>query len=718
MRNDLVVSVGNAEHQTWVIKDPLQLTYFSVEAEEFAFLKRLDGKSNLETVKQGLMQQFPDVEFADQNLMKFLATGVKSGILIPLGIGYGEVLARKHQAETKSARVTKLFSMISHRFRGIDPTPILRPLNKLFGWVFDRRVQWATITFLAVVAILVLSRWSQLMAELPTLAELFTPGNLVLLTCSVAAIKVLHELGHALTCHHFGGECHELGVILVGFMPLLYCDVSDSWLQQDRTRRIQVAAAGILVELVLAAICGVLWMSSVPGAVHAFFLNVMLLCSLNTVLVNGNPLLRYDGYYVVSDLLQIPNLGPQSRSAAISLVDRIVLGVPNYRDDRDSLLRTVAMPLFGVASFVYRWLVLVSILLFINGACRPLRLEIISYVLAISALAGLAFPLTGFLRQRWMAMRSSTGVNMRAVGGVAVMLLLMAVAFLFPLPYSIDAPFTFSPGVSAPLYVQTAGQIEAKVSYGAVVEAGQVVASLRNPEITAAQTRLIGEVARAESRVFQLVSTRQSVAGAASALPAAKKTVMNAKDRLATLDAKAARLVLESPENGVVRPPRNRTQPFGPRLQQRFWAGTPLDKKNTSTWLEEQTVVAWIGDTSDLRVLCYVAQRDIEFITDGSQVDIVFDSWPGNILNGQVTQLTRTAETKVPQELAAKGLLSNGPDGVPLTTVFAVYVSIEPDQASRLPPLYSTGKVSISCENRSLAKRVWRLLRHTFAFDI
>lgn len=718
MRHDLVISVGTSERQNWVIKDPLQLTYFNVEAEEYAFLKRLNGKSTMETVKRELMRQFPDVEFSDQNLMMFLASGVKSGILIPLGVGYGEVLAHKHHAETHSAKVTRLFSLISHRFRGIDPTPILRPLNRLFGWVFDRRVQLATIVFLVVVAILVLSRWSQLTAELPTLAELFTPGNLVLITCSIAVIKVLHELGHALTCHHYGGECHELGVIVIGFLPLLYCDVSDSWLQQNRVRRIQVAGAGILVELVLAAICGVLWIASVPGALHAFFLNVMLLCSLNTLLVNGNPLLRYDGYYVLSDLLKIPNLGPQSRSAAISFVDRIVLGVPNYRDSRDSVSRTVAMPIFGVASFVYRWLVLVSILFFINGACRPLRLEIISYVLAISAFAGLAFPLAGFFRQRWVAMRNSTGVNLRAIGGVIATGVLLAVVFLLPLPYSTDAPFTFSPGVSAPLYVQTAGQVEANASYGSLVEAGQLVASLRNPEITAAQTRLQGEVAIAKSRVFQLSSTRQSVAGAAAALPAAQKAVINAEDRLATVNAKAARLFLKSPGSGVVRPPRNRIQPIGQKLQQKFWTGTPLDRKNADTWLEEQTIVAWIGDNSDLRVLCYVPQRDIEFIAKGAEVDISFDSWPGEVLSGQVTQLSKTAETHVPQELNAKGLLSSGPDGVPQTTVFAVYVRIQSEQAARLPPLYSTGRVSIECEQRSLAKRIWRLLRHTFAFDI
>ncbi|MEP3480617.1 MAG: hypothetical protein ABJZ55_15310 [Fuerstiella sp.] len=719
MRSDLVISAGSAARQNWIIKDPLRLSYFSIEAEEYAFLRLLDGNSTLPSIKDELIQQFPGVEFSDQNLMMFLASSAKSGLLIPTSVGYGEVLARKHDAEVHSAKVTKLFSLISHRFRGIDPTPILRPLNRLLGWVFHHFVQWATMIFIATVAMLVLSRWSQLMSEIPTLAELFTPGNLIIISCSVAAIKVLHELGHALTCYHYGGECHELGVIFIGFLPLLYCDVSDSWLQQNSSRRIQVAGAGIVVELILAAVCGLLWMVSVPGALHSFFLNIMLLCSFNTLLVNGNPLLKYDGYYVLSDLLRIPNLGPQSRSDAISFLDRLILGVPADHDHRDSGLRRIAMPIWGVASFVYRLIVLVSILFFINAACRPFRLEAISYVLAASAFAGLFFPFTRFVKQRWMVMRNSTGPNLRAMGGVIGTGFLLLIAVLFPLPFSINAASTLSPGVSAPIYVQTAGHVQTNAAYGSLVETGELVATLRNHEIDSTQTRLQGEVAVAESRVYQLTSNRQFVAGSA-ALPSAKKAVINAQDRLATVDTKAARLLLRSPRDGVIRPPRSRIQPVGQKFQQQqqFWTGTPLDKKNVNTWLDEQTIVAWIGEDQDLRVLCYVAERDIEFVSQGAVAEVTFDSSPGDVISGQVTRLTKTAETKVPQELSAKGFLAVGSEGAPLTTVFAVYVRIDSDQVTGLPPLYSTGQVSIVCQPRSLSQRTWRLLRHTFAFDI
>jgi putative chromate ion transporter len=101
------------------------------------------------------------------------------------------------------------------------------------------------LSFVAFAALMVIASRSQLERELPGIAGLFTATNLPVLALSVLFVKILHELGHGLTCRHFGGECHELGVLFVGFMPLLYCDVSDSWLQQDSRKRMLVSAAGI-----------------------------------------------------------------------------------------------------------------------------------------------------------------------------------------------------------------------------------------------------------------------------------------------------------------------------------------------------------------------------------------------------------------------------------------------------------------------------------------
>ena len=135
--------------------------------------------------------------------------------------------------------------------------------------------------------------------------------------------KVLHEFGHGLSCKHFGGECHEMGVMILVLTPCLYCNVSDSWMLPNKWHRAAIGAAGMYVEVVLASICTFIWWFTEPGLFNYLCLNVMFICSVSTVMFNANPLLRYDGYYILADILEIPNLrqkathDPQPQAGAV-----------------------------------------------------------------------------------------------------------------------------------------------------------------------------------------------------------------------------------------------------------------------------------------------------------------------------------------------------------------------------------------------------------------
>ena len=146
-------------------------------------------------------------------------------------------------------------------------------------------------------------------------------------------VKSLHELGHALACKKWNAECHEIGVLLIAFMPCLYCDTSDSW-RLSRHRRAAIAGAGIYIEIGLAVIAGAVWLIVKPDSTMSLWAaGCMVLCSLSTVLVNGNPLLRYDGYYALSDLWGVPNLHEQSREALAAMATSCLTGeqIPKFR---------------------------------------------------------------------------------------------------------------------------------------------------------------------------------------------------------------------------------------------------------------------------------------------------------------------------------------------------------------------------------------------------
>ncbi|MFM7831438.1 MAG: hypothetical protein ACKPJD_06585, partial [Planctomycetaceae bacterium] len=244
---------------------------------------------------------------------------------------------------------------LSFRWRGPDPTPLLDWLVPCLQRLWQPQFARLLPGFVLLAFAAVLLSLSRLQAELPDLAALLTVTNLTALAIAITAARLLHELGHAIACRWFGGECHELGVMVIVFFPLLYCDVSDSR-RFPTAQRIAVAAAGIVVELLLAATAAVLWLLSYPGFLHSLFLNLLLFCSLNTLLINGNPLLRYDGYYVLSDLLAIPNLWQQAVGAARQLGSRILLGPLRTAEDGLPLSGTGAagLALLGTAMLAWR----------------------------------------------------------------------------------------------------------------------------------------------------------------------------------------------------------------------------------------------------------------------------------------------------------------------------------------------------------------------------
>ena len=151
----------------------------------------------------------------------------------------------------------------------------------------------------------------------------------------LAAIKVWHEFGHGLACRTVGGECRDLGVMLLLFTPCLYCDVSDAWRFPEKRRRIFVAAAGMYFEFLLAAVAALVWAAAEPGLVSRIALTIVMVASVSTVLFNGNPLLRYDGYYILADIIECPNLGVRATRHWQYLAERYLLGVRNAERVRD-----------------------------------------------------------------------------------------------------------------------------------------------------------------------------------------------------------------------------------------------------------------------------------------------------------------------------------------------------------------------------------------------
>jgi len=197
--------------------------------------------------------------------------------------------------------------------------------------------------------------------------RVLTPQNLVVLWLTYPLVKILHELGHAFAVRNWGGEVHELGIMFLALIPIPYVDASAATSFEDRQRRMIVGAAGMIVELFLAAVALLVWLNVEPGITSTIAYNVMLIGGVSTLFFNGNPLLRFDGYYIFADAIEIPNLGIRANRYLGYLAQRYLFGASGTHSQVMTRGEGVWLVSYGIAAFIYRIFILFTILFYIAG---------------------------------------------------------------------------------------------------------------------------------------------------------------------------------------------------------------------------------------------------------------------------------------------------------------------------------------------------------------
>jgi len=447
MRPDLAIHAQRiGRHRYWVVKDPVALTYFHLRDEEHAILQMLDGRVSLAEIKRRFERAFAPMQITPERIQAFLARLHEFGLLLAEAPGQGRELLSRFGRRRRTELIRSLTGVLAVRFRGIDPEPMLGWLYPKCRWIFSRWCLAAGLLLVLAAVTLVTVQFDVLQSRLPDYYAFFSFHNFVWIAVALAVAKVLHELGHALTCKHFGGECHEMGVMLLVFTPCLFCNVSDSWMFASKWKRIAVTAAGMAVEIVLASVCTFLWWFSEPGLLNTICLNMMFVCSVSTVLFNGNPLLRYDGYFVLSDLAEVPNLAQQSRAVVTRAAASLFLGMKPSENRALPESRRGLLAAYGVASTLYRWAIVVVILWFCARTLRPYGLEVLVHVLAAIVLGGMLVPpvrnLVAAVRNPGMQGRIRPP---RVALTCAALGLVLAAAWLVPLPFRVVAPVVLQP---------------------------------------------------------------------------------------------------------------------------------------------------------------------------------------------------------------------------------------------------------------------------------
>ena len=270
MRPDLTARQHRYQGRVyWVIKEPVGLNYFRFQEEEYAILQMLDGRSSLDDIKAEFEARFPPQKIGVEELQQFIGMLHRSGLIIANVPGQGKQLKLRRDERWRKEWINKLSNILSIRFKGIDPDRILNWLHPKLQWMYTRTAVLCCALLALSALSLVLVQFEVFQSKLPSFHQFFNLKNAVWLSIALGVTKVMHEFGHGLTCKHFGGECHEMGVMILVLTPCLYCNVSDSWMLPNKWHRIAIGAGGMYIEVVIASICTFIWWFTEPGHVES-----------------------------------------------------------------------------------------------------------------------------------------------------------------------------------------------------------------------------------------------------------------------------------------------------------------------------------------------------------------------------------------------------------------------------------------------------------------
>lgn len=723
-RSDLIIRREGSG--SWVVKDPLSLRYSLMTDPELCILYLLDGSRSFQQVCRILRRRFPSESPEIEEIRDFVAQLIQNQLVVP---------ARQRATFQRTGQRSKsLWSVPGQVLRGINRTlriqiPLLNPTgylsmaDPLIQKLFSRRTALVLAVLWGTAALMAGLRFEQLVRQLPGPWDFFGPDNLLLLLTTFVVIKLMHETGHAFAARRYGAECNEAGVMLLFLTPILYTNVTDAWML-NRQQRVFITAAGMVVEISLAAIATIFWFFAAPGMIKSLLANVMVIGTVGTVLFNGNPLLRYDGYFLLTDLAGRPNLANRAADRVQIFLESLLLGFTSpaeRRPDHDDWFLLT----WGILSSAYRIVLTVAILIMLCGLFDRWNLHIAGVLLAWAVgISMVVVPFTMFLAGM-VAEAAGHSDGLRRLARASLIVMVLVSTLFIPLPQSITLPAVAEP-VGVPVYATLPGTLESAMEYGYPVDDGVTIATLKSLSLQQDELQIAGEVHRSEV----LVQTLERLAsnGGADRIPEATAALQAARDRQSRFQRELARLTIVSPTGGVLLPPRKSGEE-NPADDDSLisWSGWPLGSRNLGCALEEGTLLGFVGDPRDVEVLITLTQNERRLVEKGQRAVFQFHGAPGVILEGRVQRMAELDVREIPEELTAAGLSppvmaethyspGNGASSVHSDRRrWQAIVKCTFREGAPMAIWYSPGQVRVELEPASAAFRIRRFFQQSFS---
>lgn len=682
LRRDLEVSrqVCNGDVQ-YVIRDPITFNSCSLAQEDYQVFLHLE---HMQSVQQAFTKLSAAGIVAQDQRDEFyqFVVDLQRHNLILLPIVDGKILYERFAERRKKEKSSLPMRLISFQLPLFNPDRFLE-LTQRFAWPLFQGwflVAWAAMVCLAGYMVAV--RWTDFS---DATASLLALKSLPLLMVILCVLKAWHELGHAYACKVFGGTVPETGLFFIVGTPCAYVDASAAWGFRERWQRIAVNLAGMYFESFIAIAAVFVWSLSQPGLINSIAHYTIVISSVVTLMFNANPLLKFDGYYVLCDCLGIPNLKRLATASMHNCLKRIFLGLNapaigmTWWSDR-------LYTLFGAASDAYRVVVTLGIFAFLS-----LQIPTVGLLLGLFYVLMGLIPLIDRVIRYLLFQPETQGARRRAVlliGGSAA-----ALTALIITPIWTAISFTGVVGRESETFIRSpepgfVSQVGFKLSQN--VKPGDVLFQLTNEELLTRQSTAKAEVSKLKSQLLQSLQTNPTEFGLL------KQRLHQAELDLQDVERGIERLTIRAPKDGVVAEWQNAD--FNGRF---FQSGEPLLKLESGKWIVR--ALATDEEISDSQVAV------------GDAVEFEIIGQPGRRLSGRVIGVARSSQTKIDETALTQ--LGGGDIGIdPYTqksgeAYFSITMELDPLQDANLR---SGVRVQAMVPNRrwslgrSLARKVWQ----------
>lgn len=687
--------------QMWhVLENPSNNKFSRISDNAYQFIGMLDGRRTVGKVWEICNEQLGDMAPTQPEVIQLLGQLYSSNLLYAEMAPDTASLFNRYQMRIKRQVQGFLTNLLFVRIPLIDPDCFLERWVSIIGKVFS---SFGLLLWLVVVIAglcFVVGNFKELIYQS---SDVLAPDNLILLYLTTVLVKVFHEFSHAFACKKFGilngggGQVHIMGVMFLVFVPLPYVDASSAWAFRKKWHRAIVGMSGVMVELFAAAIAAIVWANTSTGTLHIIAYNIIFIASISMLIFNGNPLLRFDAYYVLSDLVEIPNLGHRSRHYIYYLIKKYCWKVKGARNPARTSGEKGWFIFYGIASTAYRVFICIRILLFLNNRL-PEELFILVPFFAFSAIiAWVLIPLGKFVR--YLATNGELArTRTHAVGStLGALVLLIICTGIFRVPDYCRVEGIVEPVQMAIIHAESDGFVTDFLSSGQNVSPmGSLLIKSVNSKLEAEKKALQAELVALEAK--QRIATTKEIA--AAQIMAEQIEALN--EKITRVELEISSLHLQSPLSGT-------------------WVSPEIDKAK-GIYLNRGEQIGFVANLENVLIRATAGQSLAAILVEQAhkQLEIRVKGRPDVMLTGEIEKIFPAGQEVLPSEAlgyAVGGAMptqSQDPYGRKTAEKF-FEIRIKPDSDASIRLLTGQRVVArIQLRSKPLAFQWWLSLRQLF----